>query len=101
MPLALAYGEDTKQEHPVIWVNNFGKARIFGTSLGHHNETMNNSVWLDVVSRGVLWATGHLTDDGKPERGFGGTGVKPIVIGKPKPEADPKFDRKKNKTPNG
>lgn len=96
-PLAKAYGRDTKKDHPVIWTNKFGKARVFGTSLGHHNATMNNKVWLGVVSRGVLWCCGKLDKDGRPVPGYEGTGIKPIVIpAKPaKPEPDPKFRSKK------
>ncbi len=90
-PLAVAYGTDTKKDHPVIWTNKFGKARVFGTSLGHHNKTMNNNVWLDLVSRGALWCVGRLDKDGKPMPGFEGSGVKPIVIKeeKPTPKPDP------------
>ena len=80
IPLAEAYGEDTKKDHTVIWLNTFGKARIFGTSLGHHNETMNNDVWLDLVSRGLLWSVDRLQPNGKPSHGYEGSGVKPIVI---------------------
>jgi type 1 glutamine amidotransferase len=92
-PLAEAYGKDTKKNHPVIWTNKFGNARVFGTSLGHHNATMNSDIWLDVVSRGALWCVNQLDDDGNPKAGFEGTGRKPIVIKneKPKPKADPKF----------
>lgn len=89
VPLALAYGQDTKQIHTVAWTNKFGKARVFGTSLGHHNETMNNDVWLGMFSRGVLWATGNLDDKGNPKPGFEGTGIKPIEFEGLKPEADP------------
>ena len=87
-PLAKAYGEDTKKDHTVIWLNTFGKARVFGTSLGHHNETMNNDVWLNLVSRGLLWSVDKLQADGKPMPGYEGTGVKPIVI-EPKQAAVP------------
>lgn len=87
VPLATAYGTDTKKDHPVIWANTFGKTKIYGTSLGHHNETMNTDVWLDTTARGLLWVTGHLNDDGTPETGFNGTGVKPIDTSlKPKPD---------------
>ena len=98
-PLATAYGKDTKKDHPVIWVNKFGKARVFGTSLGHHNETMNNNVWLDLLARGALYCVGKLDDSGKPMAGFEGTGVKPIVIKdeKPSPKPDPKFGNGKKK----
>ena len=94
-PLLKAYGTDTKKEHVVMWTNKFGKARVFGTSLGHHNSTMNNDVWLGAVSRGVLWTCGKLTDDGRPMPGYAGTGIKPIKIEPPKPKADPVSKRKK------
>jgi len=89
-PLAEAYGEDTKQDHIVVWTNTFGPARVFGTSLGHHNETMNNDIWLGMVARGVLWTCGKLQDNGKPAPGYEGTGIEPIVLKPLEPEADPK-----------
>ncbi len=79
-PLAQAYGEDTKQDHTCIWINNYGNARVFGTSIGHHNETMNNDIWLGLVSRGLLWSVGKLADDGTPMPGYEGTGIEPIHI---------------------
>lgn len=71
--LGQAYGSRTKQDHPCIWTNTYGKARVFGTSLGHYNEMMNEDVYLDVVTRGVLWAAGKLNDNGKPAKGYGPT----------------------------
>lgn len=85
-PLALAQGEDPKQDNTVIWTNQFGKARVFGTSLGHHNETMNTEEWLGVVSRGLLWSVDKLDDHGKPKTGFEGTGIKPITLPKLEPK---------------
>ena len=70
VPLAKAYGEDTKMDHNVIWVNEYGKAKVFGTTLGHGNETMQSPVYLDLVARGLLWACGKLGEDGKPLPGF-------------------------------
>ena len=90
-PLAKAFGEDTQKDHPVIWTNKFGKAKVFGTSLGHHNETMNNDIWLGLVARGALWVTGKLDTDGTPLPGYAGTGIKPIVLGNPQPVPDPQF----------
>lgn len=94
IPLAKAYGEDTKKDHTVIWVNKFGDARVFGTSLGHHNETMNTDIWLGLVARGALFVTGHLDEAGNAEPGYEGTGIQPIELGGPKPKADPKFSSK-------
>ena len=33
-PLAKSYGEDTKMDHVNIWVNTYGKANVFSTTLG-------------------------------------------------------------------
>ena len=65
---------DTKNEagpHPSIWVNTYGKARVFGTTLGHGTETMQRDVYLDLVTRGLLWACDKLDEDGKAKAGYG------------------------------
>lgn len=51
----------------VVWTNLYGpnKTRIFSTTLGHNNDTVGDARYLDLVSRGLLWATGHLAADGK------------------------------------
>ena len=94
-PLLQAYGKDTKQVHTVAWINSFGKAKVFGTSLGHHNETMNNDVWLGMFARGVLWACGKLDDNGKPMAGYDGTGISPIELPKLEPIPEKKPAKKK------
>lgn len=76
--LATAYSVETKQPQPCIWVNQYGKARVFGTTLGHHNETMMDPVWLDAVARGALWAMGKLRVDGQPVAGYEGIGRRPF-----------------------
>jgi type 1 glutamine amidotransferase len=68
-PLAQAYSVETKKSYPVIWTNTHGKARVFVTSLGHNNEMMANPVYLDLVSRGLLWTRGLLQNDGTPKPG--------------------------------
>jgi type 1 glutamine amidotransferase len=70
VPLGKGLGEkDT--EHVCIWVNTYGKARVFGTTLGHGNDTVQSDVYLDLVTRGLLWACNQLDDDGKPKPGYG------------------------------
>jgi uncharacterized protein len=71
-PLAHAYGQDTKRHHEVIWTNLYRGVRVFGTTIGHHNETMEDVVFLDTVSRGLLWAVGRLDPAGKPIKGYEG-----------------------------
>ena len=70
VPLAQAYGEDTKKDHTVIWLNTYGKARVFVTTLGHENATMANPVYLDLVTRGLLWTCDKLKDDGTAAEGY-------------------------------
>ena len=77
-PLAKAYGEDTKQDHVVMWTNTYGKAKVFGTTLGHNNLTMSAEPWLDAVARGLLWSVGKLNEDGSPAAGYAGTGKAPF-----------------------
>ncbi len=64
-------GKDTTAESVVAWTNTYnGKTRVFATTLGHNNETVADARYLDLVARGMLWATGHLTDEGKPAPGY-------------------------------
>jgi type 1 glutamine amidotransferase len=71
VPLAKAYGADTQQDHYVVWVNTYGKARVFSTTLGHHNATMADPVYLDLVTRGLLWSCDKLDPKGKALPGYG------------------------------
>lgn len=57
-PLARAHSVETETDQPTIWINNYKGIRIFVTTIGHHNETMASETYLDLVSRGILWATG-------------------------------------------
>lgn len=60
----------------VVWTNTYGpkQARVFSTTLGHNNLTVNDPRFLDLVTRGVLWATGHLDANGRPATGYGPQG---------------------------
>lgn len=69
-PLAKGYRKDKKTD-VCIWVNEIDGYRAFGTTLGHHNETMETKEYLDVVTRGLLWACGKLDKDGEPSEGYG------------------------------
>ena len=57
----------------VAWANEYGakKTKVFSTTIGHNNATVSDPRYLDLVTHGVLWATGHLQDDGTPAPGYG------------------------------
>ena len=70
----LATGDTEQQpENLLIWANAYGpkKTRVFSTTLGHNNETVGDDRYLDLLTRGVLWAAGKLDDSGKPLPGYG------------------------------
>jgi len=50
-------------EHVCIWTNQYGDAKVFGTTLGHHNETMEADTFLNMLTRGTLWACDKLSDE--------------------------------------
>lgn len=56
-PLAHAYGVQTEAHQPTIWVNTYQGVRVFATTIGHHTETMRTPTYLDLVARGIEWAT--------------------------------------------
>lgn len=56
----------------VAWTNLYGpkKTRIFSTSLGHMNETVADGRYMDLVTRGILWATDHIDESGTAKDGY-------------------------------
>jgi hypothetical protein len=66
-------GVSSEKESVVVWTNTYGpkQTRVFSTTIGHMNETVNDPRYLDLVTRGVLWAAGKLGDDGRPLAGYG------------------------------
>jgi type 1 glutamine amidotransferase len=65
-PLARGRQERVKAEAAVVWTNLYrGKTRVFGTTLGHNNDTVADPRYLDLVTRGLLWSVGKL-DGARP-----------------------------------
>ena len=49
----------------MAWTNLYkGKTRVFATTLGHNNETVNDPRYLDLVTRGLLWSVNKLDGRG-------------------------------------
>ncbi len=88
-PLAQAWGVDTQKNHVVIWTNEYQGTKVFATTLGHFNETMNNEVYLGLVARGILWTLDALGEDGTPKKGLGAEGdLGPIDLAADNPDKD-------------
>jgi type 1 glutamine amidotransferase len=60
----LATGKQADQEAVVVWTNLYGdkKTKVFGTTLGHNNDTVGDPRYLDLVTRGMLWSLDRLDD---------------------------------------
>ena len=58
--IATSVSKVNGQTYPVAWVNQFGSARVFGTTYGHSDETFQDPVYLDMLGRGIMWAAGRL-----------------------------------------
>ena len=64
-------GTEKAVETVVAWGNDYGKTRVFSTTLGHNNATVGDARYLDFVTRGLLWSCGKLGEDGQPLPGYG------------------------------
>jgi hypothetical protein len=68
----LARGKQGQSDFVVVWTNLYqGKTRVFSTTIGHNNQTVEDPRYLDLVTRGILWACGKLGEDGRPLPGYG------------------------------
>jgi type 1 glutamine amidotransferase len=65
--------KESSSEKIVVWTNEYGdkKTRIFSTTIGHNNKTVEDDRYLDLVTRGLLWSVNKLDADGKALPGYG------------------------------
>jgi type 1 glutamine amidotransferase len=56
----------------VAWTNEYGdkKTRVFSTTVGHNNSTVSDDKYLNLVARGILWATDKINADGSAKAGY-------------------------------
>jgi type 1 glutamine amidotransferase len=55
--------KEITKEYIVAWTNMYKeKTRVFATTLGHNNDTVNDARYLDFVARGLLWSVNKLED---------------------------------------
>ncbi len=70
-PLLTAKSPSSGKVHTVAWINQYGKARIFGTTLGHDMTTGGDADYHRLLAYGILWTCQKLGEDGKPVEGYG------------------------------
>jgi type 1 glutamine amidotransferase len=58
--LVTSVSEEDGKTYPVAWVHEYGRARVFGTTFGHSDETFRDPVFLNMLSRAFLWTSGRL-----------------------------------------
>ncbi|MFN7843207.1 MAG: discoidin domain-containing protein [Pirellula sp.] len=56
-------GESVVEEAVVAWVNEKSGAKSFSTTIGHNTETVQDDRYLDLITRGLLWACDKLTPE--------------------------------------
>jgi type 1 glutamine amidotransferase len=55
--LASAVSPEDQKEYPLAWINEYGgTTRVFGTTIGHGDDTWNDPVYQDLLARGFKWA---------------------------------------------
>jgi hypothetical protein len=64
-------GKETENDYAVVWTNDYHGTRVLSTTIGHNNATVNDPRYLDLVTRGLLWACKKLDDAGNPRPGYG------------------------------
>jgi len=57
--VATAVSLSDGKTYPVIWCNDYHGTRVFGTTFGHGLATWDDPVFIELISRGLLWAAGR------------------------------------------
>jgi type 1 glutamine amidotransferase len=70
IPLARAFGQETRRDHTVIWVNQHGRGRVFAITPGHGIATLESPSLPGLVTRGLLWTCDQQTAEGTPQPGY-------------------------------
>ena len=60
-------GTPKEADYVVAWTNLYqNKTRVFSTTIGHNNATVQDDRYLDLVTRGIIWATKSPDSQKKP-----------------------------------
>ena len=73
-PLATAVSPEDGATYPLVWTHGYRGTRVFGTTLGHGNETFNTNQFKELFTRGFRWALKKEPIALPPPARGGGTG---------------------------
>jgi type 1 glutamine amidotransferase len=74
--LLTMHSVQSKKDHPVCWINKYGKGRVFATTLGHNMLTVGQDEYHKLLANGLLWSCDKLDANGNPAAGYEGSGKK-------------------------
>ena len=69
--LPLATGIQGEHVYPMMFANEYGKAKIFSVTVGHNNATFEIDEWMHIVAKGLLWSCDKINEDGTAMDGYG------------------------------
>ena len=69
--LPLATGHQGDNVYPLMFANQYGKAKIFSVTVGHNNDTFEIDEWIHIVAKGLLWSCDKINEDGTAKDGYG------------------------------
>ena len=58
--------EYQRPSYPMTWARNFGKGRVFYTSMGHREDVWENPMYQGLLIGALGWATGRVNVDVTP-----------------------------------
>ncbi|MDP7254260.1 MAG: ThuA domain-containing protein, partial [Planctomycetota bacterium] len=90
-------GVEKEVEAVVVWTNEQEGVRSFSTSLGHNTETVADSRYLELVTRGLLWSCEKLSPEYQTP--FKGKNKVTFIKGVPNKTKKKKGKGKKGQTP--
>lgn len=67
----IATGHQGEDVYPLMFANEYGKAKIFSVTVGHNTETFEIDAWMHIVAKGLLWSCDKIKDDGTAKEGYG------------------------------
>lgn len=61
-------GTTRTNDYVVVWANDYHGTKVFNTTLGHNNLLVGDRRYLDLLARGLVWATGRGPEYLKPTK---------------------------------